>query len=300
MDLKEWLVTWLKAARAPFLVVSLLPALLGGAVAAANGFMHWGVFIASVIGVVMAHSAADFIDDYFDYKKGNLGNKEEQFHDSPLIDQKVTLNQVLTATIICLVVSLIAGIYVFAKVGMPIIWMVLIGAFIVFFYTSPPVMLNYRGLGESAIFLAFGPMIVIGVYVALTRTFSWEPLLVSMIPGVFTMGVVLVSNTFDFYDDIKSKKETFAVRFGQAAAVQLMAVTSVVAYLSIIIGVLTGVVSAWALIVLVTIPMAYDAVKYTAGFADATRYKAAMTKSITLSSVSCILMILAYLIIIFF
>ena len=37
------------------------------------------------------------------------------------------------------------------------------GAFIVFFYTSPPFMLNYRGLGETALFLAFGPMIVWGI-----------------------------------------------------------------------------------------------------------------------------------------
>ena len=103
---------------------------------------------------------------------------------------------------------------------MPIVWMVLVGTLIVFFYTSPPVMLNYRGLGETAIFLAFGPMIVIGVFVALARTFSWEPVLVSFMPGVFTMGVVLVSNTFDFHDDIKSEKKTFAVRFGQMAAVR--------------------------------------------------------------------------------
>ncbi len=297
--MRDWIVTWFKAARAPFLVVSLLPALLGGAVAAANGPIHMGIFIACIIGVVMAHSAADFIDDYFDYKKGNLGNKEEQFHDSPLIDQKVTLNQVLAATIICLAISLITGIYVFLEVGMPIVWMVLVGTFIVFFYTSPPVMLNYRGLGETAIFLAFGPMIVTGVYVALVHAFSWEPLLVSLIPGVFTMGVVLVSNTFDFHDDVKSGKWTFAVRFGQISAVRLMGITSIVAYLAIIIGVLAGSLPAWTLIVLLTIPMAYDSVKYTSGFTDATRYKAAMTKAIALSSVACVLLIAAYLIVIF-
>lgn len=298
--MKDWLLTWFKAARAPFLVVSLLPALLGGIIAAAAGPIHTGVFIACVIGVVMAHSAADFIDDYFDFKKGNLGNKEEQFHDSPLISGKVTLNQVLVATIICLVISLAAGLYVFVQVGMPIVWMVLVGAFIVFFYTSPPVMLNYRGLGETAIFLAFGPMIVTGVYVALTSKFSWEPVLVSMIPGVFTMGVVLVSNTFDYFDDIKSGKKTFAVRFGQAAEVRLMGVSTVIAYLAVIAGVVANLIPVWGLLVLLTVPLAYDAVKFAAGFADADRYKAAMTKSISLSSITTILMIVAYGIVLIF
>jgi 1,4-dihydroxy-2-naphthoate octaprenyltransferase len=298
--MKDWLVTWFKAARAPFLVVSLMPALLGGIIAAAAGPINMGIFIACVIGVVMAHSAADFIDDYFDFKKGNLGNKEEQFHDSPLISGKVTLNQVLVATLICLAIALAAGLYVFVNVGLPIVWMAVIGAFIVFFYTSPPVMLNYRGLGETAIFLAFGPMIVVGVYVALTGKFSWEPLLISMIPGVFTMGVVLVSNTFDYFDDIKSGKKTFAVRFGQAAEVKLMTVSSVIAYVAVIGGVIAGLVPVWALLVLLTVPMAYDAVKYTFGFANADRYKAAMTKAITLSSVACILLLAAYGIVILF
>lgn len=292
--MKEWLVTWFKAARAPFLVVSLLPALLGGVIAARYGPIHAGILIACVLGVVMAHSAADFIDDYFDYKKGNLGNKEEQFHDSPLIDQKVTLNQVLIAIIICLVISLIAGVYVFLQVGMPIVWMVLVGTFIVFFYTSPPVMLNYRGLGETAIFLAFGPMIVTGVFVALTGRFDWEPLLVSLVPGIFTMIVVLVSNTFDFQDDVKSGKRTFAVRFGQASAVRLMAVTSVIAFLAIIVGVLAGIIPAWTLLVLLTIPLAYGTVKFTSRFDEETRYKAAMTRAITQSSVSCIILLIAY------
>jgi 1,4-dihydroxy-2-naphthoate octaprenyltransferase len=292
--MKEWLVTWFKAARAPFLVVSLLPALLGGAIAAVQGPIHAGILIACVLGVVMAHSAADFIDDYFDYKKGNLGNKEEQFHDSPLIDQKVTLNQVLIAIIICLAISLIAGVYVFLQVGMPIVWMVLIGTFIVFFYTSPPVMLNYRGLGETAIFLAFGPMIVTGVYVALTGRFDWEPLLVSLVPGVFTMIVVLVSNTFDVHDDVKSAKRTFAVRFGQAAAVRLMGISSVIAYLAIIFGVLVGIISVWTLLVLLTIPLAYGTVKFTSRFDDETRYKEAMTRAITQSSISCIILLIAY------
>ncbi len=297
--MKEWFIIWFKAARAPFLVISFLPALLGGAIAAAYGPIPMGIYIASVVGVVMAHSAADFIDDYFDYKKGNLGNKEEQFHDSPLIDQKVTLNQVLVAIIICLAISLATGLYVFIQVGMPIVWMVLIGTFIVFFYTSPPVMLNYRGLGETAIFLAFGPMIVAGVYVALTSRFSWEPLIVGLVPGIFTMGIVLVSNTFDFFDDVKSKKKTFAVRFGQAAAVRLMAIANVIAYVAIIIGVLAGLLPVWTLIVLLTVPMAYDTVKFTSKFEEATRYKAAMTKAITLSSVACILLIVAYVIVIF-
>ncbi len=43
--MKNWLVTWFKAARAPFLVVSLLPALLGGAIAASISQIHLGFLL---------------------------------------------------------------------------------------------------------------------------------------------------------------------------------------------------------------------------------------------------------------
>lgn len=296
--MKDWLVTWFKAARAPFLVVSFLPALLGGAIAAARGPIDMGVFIAAVIGIVMAHSAADFIDDYFDYKKGNLGNKVQQFHDSPLIDQKVTLNQVLIATLICLAIAFATGLYVFIKVGLPVVWLVAVGAFIVFFYTSPPIMLNYRGLGETMLFLAFGPMIVAGVYIVLAGEFSWEPVIISLIPGVFTMNIGVVSNTFDYHDDIKSGKRTFSVRFGQQTAVRLIMIGTLIAYIAIIAGAATQILPAWTLLVLLTIPLSTEAVKHASQYDDESHYTPAMTRAIALSSVASLLLIVAYVIVI--
>jgi 1,4-dihydroxy-2-naphthoate polyprenyltransferase len=292
--MKAWLLTWLKAARAPFLVVSFLPALLGGIVAASNGSINMGVFIVAVIGIVMAHSAADFIDDYFDYKKGNLGNKVLQFHDSPLIGQQVTLNQVLIATAICLVIAGAAGIYVLMQAGAVVLLLVAVGAFIVFFYTSPPLMLNYRGLGETMLFLAFGPMIVVGVDMVLTGRFGWEALLLSIVPGVFTMNVGVVSNTFDYLDDIKSGKRTISVRFGQPTTVKLIAIGSIIAYLCVILGVAFQLLPIWTLLVLLTIPLAVDTVRNVNRFTDESRYTPAMTRAIALSSVASILLITAY------
>jgi 1,4-dihydroxy-2-naphthoate octaprenyltransferase len=295
-QMKDWLITWFKAARAPFLVVSLLPALVGGAMAHTRGYFNTLHFILAVVGIVMAHSAADFIDDYFDFKKGNLGNKVQQFHDSPLIDGKVTLNQVLVAISLCLVIAFACGLYLLLEVGLPVVVLALIGLFIVFFYTSPPVRLNYRGLGETMLFLAFGAMIVVGVYYVLSGHFALEPLLISFMPGVFTMNVGLVSNTFDVPDDIKSGKRTLPVRFGQANAVRFMAVTSTLAYLSIIIAALMGIAPLWTLLVLLTVPLAVNTVQHASRFTDESHYTPAMTRAIALSSLGSLLLLVAYLI----
>lgn len=296
MTVKETISVWLKAARAPFLIVSFIPAVLGGIIAYYNGYFDWTIFVLATIGIVMAHSAGDFVDDYFDYINGNLGNKEQQFHDSPLISGKVTLRQVLIATIICLAIAGGIGIYLLFKIGMPVLYLMLAGTFIVLFYTSPPVRLNYRGLGETALFFAFGPMIVVGIYYVLTGTITWEPVFASLPLGIFTMNVGIVSNTFDYEDDIKNGKKCIPVRFGQPFAVRLVIIGTVLAYLSIIAGVLLGFMPAWSLISLATIPLAIGVIVKTSKFHETSNYTSAMGMAIGLTTIMGIMMVGGYII----
>jgi 1,4-dihydroxy-2-naphthoate octaprenyltransferase len=294
MSLREAVVVWLKAARAPFLVVSLIPAVLGGLVAAYHGAFDAMLFAVAAVGVVMAHSAADFIDDYFDFRKGHLGNKEKQFHDSPLIDGRLSANQVLIAALLCLAIAGAAGVYAFLVVGMPVLYLMAAGAFIVLFYTSPPVMLNYRGLGETSLFFAFGPMLTFGVYYVLLPEPRWEPILIGVPLGIFTMNIGLVSNTFDHDDDVKSGKRTLALRLGQPGAVRLLAIGSLLAYVVLGGAVLAGVVTPWALLALLGAPLAVDTVRKASRFSDTAHYTAAMTSAIALSSATGILLGVAY------
>jgi 1,4-dihydroxy-2-naphthoate octaprenyltransferase len=296
MKIKEWFLTWFKAARAPFLILSLLPALLAGALAYYHGIFDSSLFWIVTLGAVMAHSAGDFIDDYHDYKNGNLGNKEQQFHDSPLIHKKVSTSQVMIAFLVCLGIAFASGIYAFIKVGQPVIVLALIGTFIVFFYTSPPFKMNYRGFGETMLFVAFGPMIVIGIYYVLSREFSLEATLLSIPLGIFTMNVGIVSNTFDYDDDVLSGKKCLPVRFGQANAVRVLAVATVLAYLSLIVGLILGVLPLWTGIGLLTIPLSISVVKAVSKYENLKNYTPAMSKAIGLSSVMGLLLIISYII----
>jgi 1,4-dihydroxy-2-naphthoate octaprenyltransferase len=285
---------WFKAARAPFLVVSLIPAILGGVIAWKDGIFDWTIFALTTVAIVLAHSAADFIDDYFDYKNGNLGNKEQQFHDSPLISGEITPKQVIWATIICLLPALGIGVYLFYLIGKPVLLMAALGTFIVFFYTSPPFRLNYRGVGESALFLAFGPMIVFGVYYVITQQFSWEPIILGIPLGIFTMNVGLVSNTFDYEDDIKSAKKTFPVRFGQANAVRLLNWGTILAFGVVVIAAIFKEVSLLALTILLLTFIAYKVSADTTKYRDLSKYTKAMGSAIALSSLAGIVLTIAY------
>ncbi len=294
MGLAKTLNIWFKAARAPFLVVSLLPAIVGGVIAYSHGFFDWAIFVIATLGAVSAHSAADFVDDYFDFINGNLGNKEQQFHDSPLIRGEITLKQVMTATIICLAIAVAAGVYLIIEVGTPVLYLMLAGGFIVLFYTSPPIRLNYRGLGETALFFAFGPLIVFGIYYVLTGSFSLEPIIVGVPLGIFTMNVGIVSNIFDYEDDVKSGKKCMPVRFGQPATYKILLGATIVGFATVVVGAFAGLLPLWNLAVLLTAPLAFGMLKETSNFTDTGRYTPAMTKAIALSSLSSIAFGVAY------
>ena len=61
-------------------------------------------------------------------------------------------------------------------------------------YTAPPLKFVYRGLGEIAVALGFGPLMLVGAYVVQTRgAWSWEPFVAS-IPVALLVALILYVN----------------------------------------------------------------------------------------------------------
>jgi 1,4-dihydroxy-2-naphthoate polyprenyltransferase len=138
-------------------------------------------------------------------------------------------------------------------------------------------------------------MIVFGSYYVLYGKFSWEPVFASIPLGIFTMNVGIVSNTFDYEDDVKSGKKCIPVRFGQKNAVRIIITGTVIAYIGILAGVLLNYLPTWSLLALFTIPLAVNLIRLTQKYDDTEMYTPAMSKAIALTSVTGILMIIAYL-----
>ncbi|NLI39803.1 MAG: prenyltransferase [Caldisericales bacterium] len=291
----NWFVLWFKAARAPFLITSLIPSILAGMIARSHGLFSWLPFVLATVGVVMAHSAGDFFDDYYDFKKGVLGHKDEQFHDSPLIDGKVTPGQVLAAGIGCAIVALACGAYFLFTVGLPVVYMAIAGGIIAVFYTAPPVSLNFRGFGETALFFAFGPLVTLGVYVAMTGTFSYEALVASIPLGLLTMNIGFISNIFDVPSDTQHEKITMAVRLGQKNSVVMLAIFEFLAFAVLGFGVIINLLPVWTLIALIMLPLAASIIVATSKYQIQGRYVVAMTQAIMLTTFVGILMILGYI-----
>lgn len=295
MTIRDWIIIWLKAVRAPFLIMSLLPVLLAGAIALVNGQFNGGLLFLVVTGVLLAHAAADLFDDFYDFKTGNDGSKEHKFHDNPLFKGQISIRQVLNAALFCTIVALGIGVYLLVEVGWPVLYLMLGGAFIMFFYTAPPFRLNYHGLGELVIFLSFGPMIIFGTYYVVTGQPSFEPLLISIAPGIFTMNVGLISNIFDYEDDIKYSKQSIPVRFGRKAGINVLIGGSVLAYVAILLGVFSQILPATGLLAFLTIPFSLNTIKYSKQYQDHSNLIPARLNAIKLAALTSVLLSLGYL-----
>jgi 1,4-dihydroxy-2-naphthoate octaprenyltransferase len=97
----------------------------------------------------------------------------------------------------------------------------LLGGALAFFYHAPPLALSYRGLGELAVGLAYGPLIAGGAYVVQRGTFVSDHLLLSLPLGLLIAAFLWINEFPDRRADEASSKRTLVVRLGEERAARV-------------------------------------------------------------------------------
>ena len=124
------------------------------------------------------------------------------------------------------------------------------------FYSLKPLRLAFRGAGELAMMIGYGPTLTLGAYYVQTKTFSLEALLASLVPGLLMWSMILVNEIPDYKDDLRVNKMNLTVRFGPARTRWFFIVSLSGVYLFISAGVVLGVFPVSALLGLTSLPLA--------------------------------------------
>ncbi len=266
--LKKKLGHWWMEVRPAFLTASVVPVLLGTAVAwAATGQFYLGYFILTLLAGVLMHAGTDVINDYFDHRSGNdEANREfvRPFSGGSRLIQLGLMSpvEVLAEALLCFTLGSAIGVYLAWTRGPLILVLGLAAVLSGFFYTGKPFNWASRGLGEMVVGINFGPLMALGAYYAQTRTFSWLPVVASL-PVAFFIAAVLFINEFpDFEADRKVGKNNWVVRLGRQKAVIGCAVLVLGAYGALFAGLLTGSLPAITLIGFFTLPLAFKSLQY--------------------------------------
>jgi 1,4-dihydroxy-2-naphthoate octaprenyltransferase len=116
--------------------------------------------------------------------------------------------------------------------------------------------LVHRGVGEIAVALGFGPIMVLGAFFVQAQHLSWEAFYASL-PVAILIALVLYANEIpDRPGDAAAGKRTLPVRFSKRAIVGGYRASTATAFALIAIGAVTLLLPIWSLAALITIPMA--------------------------------------------
>jgi 1,4-dihydroxy-2-naphthoate polyprenyltransferase len=208
LSASEWqaldpVAKWLIACRASVLFMTFTAAALGGLMAWRHGAFNWGLWLATVLGLMFAHATNNLLNDYTDSRRGIDKDNyyRNQYGVHVLEDGLMTTQQFWRYVAVTAGVALtLGGWLVWQRSGVTLDLM-LAGAFFVLFYTWP---LKYYGLGEPAVLLVWGPLMVGGTFYVLTGYWSWD---VASLSLVFALGptTVLFGKHTDKLEADKSK-----------------------------------------------------------------------------------------------
>lgn len=256
---------WLKNARPISLPQSLLPALTAVALSYGAAQFSWIAAIASIVGVVFLHFALNLLDDWFDYKVGSAeararvadeGFRGRMIKYPYLTSGQATHKELLKAIFgFLLVAAAMGGVAVYVR-GWEILWWVFLGLIIGVSYSGGPLKLGFRGLGELVIFLMFGPLLMTGVYFAITGCLDWKIISISVAVGFLVTNIVYSHSVLDSIPDQKMGKKTMAHLMGSAKGqIAFSAFLNTAPYLIIVAAVVLGKMHPAYLAVLIVLPV---------------------------------------------
>ena len=271
-DKKEWealdvVSKWLIATRSAVTTVTIYSCIIAGFLAWRDGYFAWLPWIILTLGLFIAHGTNNLLNDYTDFSRGV--DKDNYFRTQygvhPLVQNFWTKNVQIQWFIVSGVLATLSGVFAlfYTKFDPYIIGVFAFGAVVLLFYTWP---FKYWGLGELAIFLIWGPIMIASVYVvlALGNGGSLSNVFMVALAGIpfgLSVASINIGKHIDKMDDDKKKGVgTFPVRVGQTFARYVNILSIVLAYGVIIYLVATGYFSTLMLIIVFALQRAMYAV----------------------------------------
>jgi 1,4-dihydroxy-2-naphthoate octaprenyltransferase len=202
-------------------------------------------------------------NDYFDFRKGADTPKSLGTGGS-LLRGDLTPRQVLMGSILSFGVGIAIGLYLVSVTGPFIFWLGLFSVAVGFFYTAGPFALAYVGLGEVAVFIFMGPVMVIGSYYVQAQTVTLPVVLASLPVGFLVAAILHANNLRDLESDRQIGKRTLATLLGRAGANVEYYILVLGTYLSLAVTVLLGIAPWLTLISIVTLPFAIKLMRIVA------------------------------------
>ena len=269
-DMKAKARAWKEAVRPLSLTASLIPLLLGGAIAfSVSQTFNVFLFVLTLLGGVMIQAGTNMVNDWKDADRDN--ENVEGIRPFTGGSRMIQLGLISRSDmgffgfILCLV-SFLIGAYLVAVTGWGLVPLILYGLISGLFYTSEKGKFSFinvaPGLAEFLIGTTFGVMMTMGAYYVQTGTYSLQAFLISLPVAILVSNVLLINQFQDAASDEKSGKNTLVVRVGKRAAKNILIACFIITYGIIAVLPLIGYAPYTFYFAFLSLPFAIQAIKY--------------------------------------
>ena len=253
---------WLVATRSVVFVMTANSVIIGGLLyVLSSGFSAGFVlpFALVMLGLVLAHAASNLFNDYWDAKHG-IDTSEGYFRPAymphPSLSGMMTARGLFSLGLVHLLGMAAIAAYFVELRGPIVVVFAGLGALFLTTYAGGPLPLKRIGLGEPAVFVVWGPLMVGGTFFVLSGSLPlW--VMVASIPYAVSVTTVLFGKHIDKIEyDTKLGVKTVPVLLGEAATKTVLKALVVIAYAAVVGLVAARFLPVWSLLSLLALPRA--------------------------------------------
>jgi len=254
---------FLYAARSVILVISAQAAIIAGLLAAGAGRFDWANFIGVLIGFVVAHMISNLSNDYFGFTHGHdtPDSPRMRYTVHPLTSGVLDRNTLLTGLALLAAIGLGVTAYFIQERGWLAAVFAVAGVALLLLYDAGPAPLKTVGLGEFAVLIVWGPLMIGGGYAMITGEPSATAMFASLPYGLGVMTILVGKHIDQMEFDSGRKIQTLPVLIGESAARSLNIAAICAMYAIVAILIWFGRLTPFAAAIVVAAPRAVLAVK---------------------------------------
>jgi 1,4-dihydroxy-2-naphthoate polyprenyltransferase len=236
MTTRFWQGFW-RLADPKISLASFAGIFLAACVAAADAGLAWSWLALTVIGVFCVEVAKNASGEVVDYDSGTdlaiAAKDRSPFSGGKrvMVDALLTRSQTWRIAAVFFLAAIAAGLIIVFYRDSRILSFGLVGMALAWYYHGGSLRLSYRGLGELAVALAYGPLVVCGTYLVQTGYLSAPLLHASMALGLLVAAFLWINEFPDYRADQQAGKNNLVVRLGLERAALCYVVILAVGYL---------------------------------------------------------------------
>ena len=256
-----------RALRTDMALALAMPALVGAFLGAwVNGGMAWLPFaftFASILCITVAYQAyvalGDVRQSFAPQARATADLPDTAF--AAISSGALPIPLVMSLAHLLVVLGVMCGLWLALLAGWPVLFFGALSLLLIATSFAPPIRYAYRGwgVGELGVSIGLGLLPLVNAYYIQAQSLSWLPVMAGLPIVLLALWILLAQNLGSRRRDWLMEKRTLPVITGEARALDLGIVVTVLAYTSILLVTVAARLPIWLLSGLATLPLAQGA-----------------------------------------